>query len=93
MIHQAKIIHWAALGWSSTLCFRYILTQLGKTQLLQIANIIYNNWQYLPILLALETLEERGVKLSIHHHCAASLWLPSQSLILKPLILLFMGNS
>lgn len=65
-------------------------TQLGKTQLLQIANIIYNNWQCLPIALALETLEGKRVtlegkrvKLSMHNHCATHFMTPFAELNIK----------
>lgn len=51
-------------------------TWQNKTRLLQTANIIYNNWQYLPIVLALEALEKKGVNLSTHHHCATSFMAP-----------------
>ena len=47
------------------------------------ANIIYNNWQYLMIVLAVEVLEEQRVKLSTHHHCATSFMAPFTELNIK----------
>lgn len=72
--------------------FQYTLTQLGKTQLLQIANRVYNNWHYLPVVLALKALKEKGVKLSTRHPCAIGFMAPFTNLTLEPQMLLSMGN-